>query len=173
MREIWKSIPGWPGYQASNFGRVRSQDRTVRYTGGTDRKLQGKILAIHWRKRDGYGYVDFCVNGHRRCLKVHQLVAAAFKGLCPAGMEVRHKDGVKSHNVPGNLLYGTRANNESDKVGHGKSNRGERCGTAKLTRRQVLNIRGSNQSVAAAAEKYDVSRWAIYDIRSGKNWGWL
>lgn len=172
-KEIWQDIPGFPGYRASSLGRIKSIARRVKYTGGVDRALAGRILKIHWRKRDGYGRVDVCLDGRRIPIPVHCAVAAAFNGPKPAGSEVRHKDGVKRNNRPSNLLYGTRADNEADKIGHGTSNRGDRCGTSKLTTKQIKSIRASKEGSRELGERHGVSARHIRKIRSGDRWGWL
>lgn len=52
---------------------------------------------------------------------VHQLVARAFIGPCPPGLEVRHKDGNPANNHIDNLEYGTRADNMQDRLNHGNN----------------------------------------------------
>lgn len=42
--EIWKVIPNYENYEASNFGRIRSIDRVVKRDRYTTRKIKGKIL---------------------------------------------------------------------------------------------------------------------------------
>jgi HNH endonuclease len=43
----------------------------------------------------GYYAVTLWQNGRSHQIRVHQVVAAAFLGPCPEGMEVNHKDGNK------------------------------------------------------------------------------
>jgi hypothetical protein len=50
---------------------------------------------------------------------VHALVAAAFLGPRPEGMQVRHGDGSKDNNHLSNLCYGTASDNVRDSIAHG------------------------------------------------------
>jgi hypothetical protein len=108
--EEWRPIPGWPGYSASSLGRIYS-DRPWRGT-------PGRILSGGFDRK---GYRRVIVNdAPRRCERyVHHLVAEAFHGPRPVGMDTRHLDGDKTNNSPTNLRYGSRSENELDKVRHG------------------------------------------------------
>ena len=61
MEEVWKNIEGFEGlYQISNFGNVKSLDRTVKVIGKnqfgtfiTYKQIKGKILSQSTNK---YGY---------------------------------------------------------------------------------------------------------------------
>lgn len=109
MAEVWRDVPGWPGYSVSSLGRVRSSKR------GTPRELYSES------DRD-YRRVTVYRDGRPHHKGIHQLVALAFIGSCPEGMEVRHLDGDGSNNVPSNLAYGTSSTNQRDKVRHGTHN---------------------------------------------------
>lgn len=50
---------------------------------------------------------------------VHVLVAAAFLGPRPDGMQVRHADGDRFNNHLSNLCYGTSKDNTDDAIRHG------------------------------------------------------
>jgi hypothetical protein len=63
--------------------------------------------------------VTLCSNGRQESWFVHQLVAAAFLGPRPDGLEVRHLDGDPLNNAVSNLAYGTRLENIQDKKRHG------------------------------------------------------
>lgn len=98
----------------------------------------------------------------------------AFVGPCPDGMECCHEDGNPGNNALSNLRWGTTRDNQADRVRHGTSNRGERCGTSKLTAEEVRAIRreyaeGWNTMVAVA-KKYGVSQSSIFLIVHRKNW---
>lgn len=108
--EQWLAIPGYEGlYDVSDSGRVRSHRR--RGAAGGIRKQTSHAF--------GYPTVDLYCNDQRATFTVHQLVALAFLGPCPAGMEVRHRDGNPVNVVPSNLAYGTHSENISDKRSHG------------------------------------------------------
>ena len=79
--EIWKNIEGFPGYQISNHGNVRSFWRKKHYeTGyGTYRYLSDTPVVMS-ASDDGNGYLKVMLyaDGRRVCKKVHRLVAEAF-----------------------------------------------------------------------------------------------
>jgi hypothetical protein len=105
--EGWRKIPGVSlDYEVSDLGRVRSFKR---YRGSAAR-----ILAT---PANASGHLRVCLDGQARL--VHQLVALAFIGDRPDGMEVRHLDGDETNNQLANLRYGTHGENMHDQVRHG------------------------------------------------------
>ena len=143
MRQIeWKPIPGYPGYQVSNSGLVRSVDRTIIDKLGRKRRLRGKILRPSADRVSGHLSLSLCVNGLKQEKYVHRLVAAAWLGPCPADCEVRHGQNGVSDNSVSNLCYGTASENALDKRRDGTEN----------GRRVVRSDGVEYASMAAAAE---------------------
>lgn len=102
----WRPVVGYEGlYEVSSQGDVRSW-----------RWKSGPRLLRPATHPDGH----LQLNIGRRSLFVHQLVAAAFLGPRPVGLETRHLDGNPANNTPSNLRYGTRAENAQDMVLHGQ-----------------------------------------------------
>ena len=66
-----------------------------------------------------YLHVTLNLGGVRKTALVHQLVLAAFVGPCPDGQEVLHSDDCGENNKLTNLRYGTRSENNLDKVRNG------------------------------------------------------
>lgn len=175
-REIWKDIVGWEGfYRISSLGRIRSMPRLIP-RGNHTLTIKGLIIKPGI---DNHGYPLFVLarHGERVSRRVHVEVARAFHGPRPKGLDVLHRDGKKTNIRATNLRYGTRSENHMDKVGHGTHSRGERSSKAKLTEKQVLEIRRRYKSETISHESlavyYGVSRKAISMLISGKNWGWL
>ena len=75
--EIWKVIPNYENYEASNFGRIRSIDRVVKRDRYTTRKIKGKILQ-QFAKNSGYLQVNLSKNSKIETKTVHRLVAITF-----------------------------------------------------------------------------------------------
>lgn len=123
--EEWRPVPNLPGYEASSLGRVRSQF---------------KVLHQSTLKKTGHKFVCPSINGKQAPYGVHRMVCEAFNGPCPEGQECRHDDGDPANNVPSNLLWGTRLENQRDRVRHGTTNSGERNGQAKLTAESACAI---------------------------------
>ena len=116
--EQWKPVHGYEGiYEVSSHGRVRSLDRTVTRSGGQVRR-KGKVLRATLNP-GGYPVVSLYRQGRPKNRYVHALVAEAFFGTRPKGMEVCHNDGDPTNNHLDNLRYGTSSDNELDKVRHG------------------------------------------------------
>lgn len=174
MTEIWLPVPECEAdYLVSNLGGVFSLPR--RDSAG--RYRAGRMLRVT-PDTNGYPQVNLCYQGKRVHSTVHVLVLTAFSGPCPADMEARHLNDVKTDNRwPENLVWGTRPENQgTDRLANGTSNRGERHGLHKLTETEVLEIfsrlqRGERVATVAAA--YGRSRQCITHIKMGRRWGWL
>ena len=90
--EVWKPVPGWPGYEVSSLGRVRSAARVVECEDGRRRRYQGRVLRTQTHQ-DGYPQVTLSVGGAASTRGVHRLVAEAFHGPPPfEGALVMHLD---------------------------------------------------------------------------------
>lgn len=112
-----KTFPLCPSYGVTENGNV------VRLAAGQGARA-GRVLRPALRGKSGYLCVDLQENGKRKTWFVHQIVAWTFHGPCPPGYTVAHNDGNKLHNHYTNVRWATRAENEADKIAHGKSNRG-------------------------------------------------
>jgi hypothetical protein len=89
--EEWRPVVGYERwYSVSRCGRVR---REAAYN--STRK--GFILRGH---TNTLGYVDVILSfdGKRKHRFLHQIVASAFIGPCPANLEINHRNGDKSDN---------------------------------------------------------------------------
>lgn len=109
--------------------------------------------------------------GKGKVKTVHVVVATAFHGPCPKGLECRHKDGDHYNNRASNLEWGTRRQNLDDRAKHGRMVVGEQVITAKLTAEQVLEIRaikGSSHETIASA--YGVVRQTVSRVMRGESW---
>lgn len=123
-------------------------------------------------QKNGYGYVR--APGVRAY--VHRVILTHTQGPPPTPhADGRHICGNKLCGNPTHLAWGTRADNEADKVVHGRSNRGERQGQAKLTVSQVREIRrrAPTETYRALAAEFGVHPWTIRAVVVRKNWAWL
>lgn len=117
--EEWRPVLGAEGmYEVSDHGRVRSLDRVIMRSNARPLRCPGMVLTS-WLNDNGYPTVSATVDGKNRPTAVHGLVAAAFLGPRPPGMEVCHGDGVKTNSHVSNLRYGTRSDNIRDSIRHG------------------------------------------------------
>lgn len=165
---IWKSIDRFPCYEISNQGHVK------RSIGGQGAK-SGKILTWHTCTSTGYPDVRMMVDGKQVAIPVHRLVALAFLGPRPDGMQIRHLDGNKMNNQVQNLTYGTVAENNRDKIAHGTTSKGIKNPKVKLAEIEVLRVFRSKGVLSAdeVAKISDVSKSCVYRIWSGKYWAHL
>jgi hypothetical protein len=162
MAEEWRPVVGYEGlYEVSDTGGVRSvKSGDVRYLS-------------QFSSNGGYPCVMLVNRKARKCARVHLLVMGAFVGPRPQGMMCRHLNGDPRDARLVNLKYGTQSENEMDKRLHGTDNRGERHPLARLSERDVLDIRYSGKPVRELAAAYGVSLSHVYNVRSGQFWGVL
>jgi hypothetical protein len=116
----WLPVIGYEGiYEVSDQGEVRSVDREVCDSVGVLRKYKSTVLKPRTNCR-GYPVVNLCRNGRPQTRKVHQLVADAFDVPRLSGAtEVCHLVNDRTRNTFDNLYWGTRSDNQQDRVRHG------------------------------------------------------
>lgn len=110
MEELWKDIEGYPGYQVSNLGRVRSlnwrRTQRVKYLTPQD---------------NGHGYFIVYLTNNKLTKKtyIHRIVAKSFPDICGSwfdGCEVDHINTIKDDNRPENLIVCTRKDNTNNPI---------------------------------------------------------
>ncbi len=172
--ERWAPIPEWPGYDVSDHGRVRSW----RARGPADgRQLTEPRLLTLQTVVNGYIGVHLrAPRARTQTATVHRLVLMAFIGPPADGQECRHLNGIRSDNRLSNLAWGTKSQNEKDKVAHGtstargKRNRGAGHPQAKLALKQCMEIALSALPTSALMVKYGVGKSTIGHIKTRKHW---
>lgn len=105
--EEWRDIPGFDGYQASSFGRVRSVDRTVikgNRWGLCETRLKGIILKLH---KLAQNYILTVCLGAAGPQVVARLVHEAFIGPIPEGHLIGYRDEDHTNLRPENLVSTT------------------------------------------------------------------
>ena len=121
----------------------------------------------------GYLEVSLRKDGKQYTKKLHRLVLETFRGKCPEGMQSCHNDGNPTNNKLSNLRWDTAKSNQADRVLHGTDSRGEKSGTAKLTKTNVKHIRSlikQGLSQREIARRYGVQQAAIWCIHNKKTW---
>lgn len=168
-REEWRPVCGYETrYEVSNFGRVRNAD--------------GHILKPI--KRRGYLCLNFCVNGLRKDMKIHRIVAEAFIPNPDELPFVNHKDEDKENNAVWNLEwcttqynnnYGTRNAKVSQKRIGAKLNWTEQ-GLEKLRRLHSIPVIGIHKVTgeiirfpsATEAAQQGFNRHCLYAALNGR-----
>lgn len=169
MRERWKKIYH-DYYEVSTLGRVR------RIVSGSPNTYSGRIL--NPSKISRYPLVVlYGPDGEKKTIRVHLLVARAFIGPCPEGMEVNHKDTNKWNCRLTNLEYLTPQKNSEHASKKGLTNR------TKMPLKIVRSIRNAVLPLSPTgrikrgflkrlAIKHNVSSDFIRGIRTGVTWKW-
>jgi len=172
--EEWRPISGWPGYEVSDRGRVRS----CKWPGkGRQWELNRErgFRILKYDVRNKYPSVVLSdVNLGRLWKSIHVLVLEEFVGPRPDGMQGAHDDGDTSNNRLRNLFWKTPVGNNKDKIAHRTHQFGELIGTAKLNASEVAEIRrrrSEREPVSALAAEYGVCRNTITNLTTGKSWG--
>ena len=97
--EEWKQIDGYPDYEVSNTGKVKSLKRN-----------KTRILRD---RPDGCGYLQviLCIDGKEHSHKVHKLVASAFLQNVDNKPQIDHIDRNIRNNHIDNLRWVSRSEN--------------------------------------------------------------
>lgn len=117
VKEIWKSIEEFSGYEVSNYGRIRSIKRWIKGPLGHPRLKKGMLLKLSM-STGGYSQITLKKDNRGTTRKIHQLVAIAFLNHIANGMKlvIDHIDDVKTNNFIYNLRVVTnRVNTTKNK----------------------------------------------------------
>lgn len=116
----------------------------------------------------GYGTIKL----NRRTQKAHRVSWEHYRGLIPDEIKVLHRCDIPMCINPDHLFLGTQAENIADMIAKGRNrgSPGEQNGRAKLTVKQVLEIRHSCSGVVSTSKQYGVSPSMISQIRLGQSW---
>ncbi len=135
--------------------------------------IKGLFDCWEWqgsKDRDGYG--QFRIN--KKLVGSHRLAYELYHGKIPDGKQINHKCNNRPCCNPFHIYAGTPQDNVDDMVRAGRQNKlyGELHGMAKLTEKQVVEIRENKNKLSKTklAKIYNVSRTLIYLIDSRKNW---
>ena len=121
--EVWKLYRD-TGYRVSNYGRIV----------GPRRLLSPPVV------RGGYSKITLKIDGIKRNRFVHVMVAEAFLGLKPDGMQINHIDGNKQNNHINNLEYVTPLENTRHAQALNLRPIGQDSGTAVLDDKKAEEI---------------------------------
>ncbi|WP_239710529.1 MULTISPECIES: NUMOD4 domain-containing protein [unclassified Mammaliicoccus] len=169
--EIWKNIPDFEGYQASNLGRIKSLHKMLIYKNNRVRFTKEMILKP---SLDEYSRpkVVLCKNKKSYNKKVCNLVMSAFVSEKPEGYHSCHLNGNSQDNRLINLRYDTASENSIDFYRYGKKNN-----MGKLSIEQVLEIRKSFAAGEATRKElskmFNVKPCTISKIVNRKSFDWL
>lgn len=117
---------------------------------------------------NGYGqiYADGRAKG------THRVAYEIYVGSIPDGMHVCHHCDNPPCCNPEHLFVGTNLENRRDSVRKGRTPRGERSGTAKLTEDAVRSIRADagRTPQRKLAKRFGVSQRAILSVLKQETW---
>lgn len=120
------------------------------------------------------GYGQFSI-GHKKIV-AHRFSYELHYGPLPDGMFALHKCDVRNCVNPNHLFAGTKADNSQDMVNKGRCRapHGEKVHTAKLTAKQVHEIRkllaNGSHTQTEIAKQYGVTYYTIHGIQTGATW---
>lgn len=131
---------------------------------------------LRWPFSGSRGYGSLCIGG--RTQEAHRVICEEINGPPPTPEhQAAHRCGQGKQGciAPNHLSWKTPKENEADKLIHGTMARGERQGSSKLNREEVLAIRKLSGSMShrLIGEKFGVSKGLVSYIIARKRWAWL
>lgn len=168
----WTPIPGTSGlYEINTTGEIRRSLNAP----NRPNTYQGRPMRFRL-DRKGYLQVRLFVDGKRKRIPVHRLMARTYvPGWTEERNCVNHKDGKKTNNSPDNLEWVTSQENikHANLTGLRDCVRGSGSGRAKITEAQASEIRqliATGRSHRSLAREFGVSRTAVFSIQHRITW---
>lgn len=130
--------------------------------------LKGECWEVisHMRrsKRGGYSVLGNPTNG------LHRFFYERAYGEIPEGLHVLHKCDNRACVAVNHLFLGTDKDNAEDRGAKGRTAKGEKNGSAKLTAEQAKVIFHDKRLQKDIAVEYGISRSIVSNIKNGKAW---
>lgn len=171
MKEVWKPIDGFDGYDISNLGNVRCWNSQ----NGCSKKLETP-RPLKLMKFANKNYYRVCLSGKYK--RVHRLVAEAFIGPQPTPEHiVMHIDDNGLNNRVDNLKWGTHKENMEDMRNKNRQAKGEKIALSAITESQAKQIKAMLEKdkkygrLRRIARTLGVSYGVVTNINYGKTWG--
>ena len=136
------------------------------------RLLPGPNGCLEWqgyRKPKGYGTIG-SGGQYGKMLRTHRVAFEEANGSIPDGMCVLHSCDNPPCCNPDHLFLGVDVDNVADRDAKGRTAKGEKNGSAKLTREQVEAIRVDSRLHREIAVDYGVCRSQVSYIKRGAYW---
>ena len=174
IAEAWQPVRGYPGYEVSDLGRVRSWRKP-----GPGGHLRPKPIILSPCCRSTkvrYLRVSLRLSGNLHVENVHFLVLEAFAGPRPPGLIGLHNDGDHLNNTAANLRWGTHQDNADDRAAHGTTARGAKNSKAKLSEaevRAIVSAHTAGSTQTEIATKFGVTQVQVSAIVRRKSWSHL
>lgn len=143
---------------------------------------EGDVLGMKFKRSlvgslNKYGYQRYTLinDQGKRVYRIRAaMVCQAFRGDRPPGFLVRHLDGSRDNDSPGNLVWGTHKENCADKLTHGTVQRGEKSGNAKITADQARLVKSmAHLPKAEVVRITGIHPSTVSNIRFGGCWRWV
>lgn len=156
--EEWRELLEDPRYSVSSLGRVF----------GPNGLKQGHP------NKGGHIIITFWLGGRQKGFSLNSLVCRLFNGEAPEGKPLAlHKNHIPADCRASNLYWGSHRNNADDMVEAGRSSKGEKNGSAKLTWGKVAEIRQKRKegmSLGDLAVLFKVGTATINSIVKNQTW---
>ena len=155
-KEKWRRFI--EGYEVSNFGRVRSLDRSIVRKNGWQQTFKGRILKPYTKGK--YDSVVLSIAGEYKTFYIHRLVAMMFVPNPHGFDEVNHLDENSKNNNAENLSWCLHIDN----LNYGSHNKKISIANSKA----VVGVNDNGEevrfpSITDAAQYFGVSIQAIYN----------
>ena len=173
LGEIWKPVPTYEGTFASNFGRIKIAQRTVRVCGGGERNVDATVKKQVLGK-DGYLRTDAVQDGKLKKVTAHRLCALAFKPNPENKKTVQHNNHIKHCNEEWNLCWFTHSEQGEDAYLNGRKPPMGMLGKTGSKHHLSKKVKCWNngevyESTRQAEEKLGISSSYISALATGKN----
>lgn len=186
MKEIWKPIPGFKGYEASSLGQIKALASSVKHkqrlrgkNGGsqdfrivTKRKKEKILKPINCPSYGSYNRLRVSLSKPLKKAEgfyVHRLVWMAFNGEIPKGKVINHID----FNPMNNDLQNLEVVSHRENMAH--SARGGRWikKITHLTETDILVIRKSERKWRVIGRLFNIKESHVGDIKRGRAYSWV